>query len=172
METQQPTARKFILNYGVLLGVASIVLSVILYVLNMHMERSMVSGLLGFAIMIAVIVYGINEFKKTNGNLLSLSQALKVGVGIALIGGIIGAIYNLIFMNFIEPDFMDKMMELQIEKMVEQNPNLTQAQIDTSMEMGKKFSSPMITTAFSVIGSIFFGFVISLIAGFIMKKEQ
>lgn len=172
METQKLQSRKFIINYGLLLGLASIVLSVILYVLDMHMQQGWLTGTLSFAIMAGIIIYGINEFKKNNGGYLTLGEALKIGVGVALIAGIIGAIYQFIFMNYIEPDFLDKMMELQFEKMIEDNPDMTEEQINMSMEMGKKFSTPWITTAFSIIGSLFFGLIISLIAGLIMKKEN
>ncbi|HNU60527.1 MAG TPA: DUF4199 domain-containing protein, partial [Aquaticitalea sp.] len=61
---------------------------------------------------------------------------------------------------------------LQYEKMMEQNPNMTQEQIDMAMEMGKKFSSPWISVAFGIIGSLFFGLIISLISGLVMKKEN
>lgn len=172
METQPLTVRKFILNNGVLLGVSSVILSVIMYVMNMHLDRNWIAGTLGFVLMIIFIVMGINQFKKNNGTFLSLSQALKIGVGIAVVAGIIGTIYQLIFMNVIEPDFMDKMMEKQYEQMVESNPNMTQEQLDMSIEMAKKFSSPAITAAFSLIASAFFGLIISLIAGLVMKKEN
>ena len=56
--------------------------------------------------------------------------------------------------------------------MIEQNPNMTQDQIDMSMEMAKKFSTPAITSAFALVGSLFFGLIISLVAGLIMKKEN
>lgn len=172
METQKLPVRKFILNNGILLGVASIILSVILYVMNMHLDRNWIAGTLGFVLMIIFIVLGISQYKKSNGTFLSLSQALKIGVGIAVLAGVIGSIYQLIFMNVIEPDFMDKMLEKQYEQMIESNPNMTQEQIDMSIEMGKKFSSPLITVAFSLIGSAFFGLIIALIAGLVMKKEN
>jgi predicted branched-subunit amino acid permease len=172
METQTLPVRKFILSNGLLLGVSSIILSVIMYVMNMHLERNWIVGTLGFVLMIVFIVLGISQFKKSNGTFLSLSQALKIGVGIAVVAGVIGAIYQLIFMNVIEPDFMDKVMEKQYEQMVESNPNMTQEQLDMSMEMAKKFSSPAITAAFSLIASAFFGLIIALIAGLVMKKEN
>ncbi len=172
METQNLQARKFIINNGVILGVATILISVVMYVMNLYIEKSWIGGTLNFIVMVAVIIYGINEYKKSNGGFLTLGQAIKIGVGISLIAGILGVIYQLIFMNFIEPDFMDKMMQMQYDQMMESNPDMSQAQIDMSMEMGKKFSSPWITSAIGIISSMFFGLIISLIAGLIMKKEN
>lgn len=67
---------------------------------------------------------------------------------------------------------MTKMLEMQQQKMIETNPNLTQQQLDMAAEMGKKFSSPAITSAISIISSLFFGFIISLIASLAMKKTE
>lgn len=172
METQKLQARKFILNNGIILGVVTILISVILYVMNLHITKSWIGGTLNFIAMIVVIVYGINEYKKSSGGFLSLGQALKIGVGIALVAGILGTIYQLIFINVIEPDFMDKMMQIQYDQMIETNPDMTQDQIDMSMEISKKFTSPWVTSAFAIVGSLFFGLVISLVAGLIMKKES
>ena len=44
---------------------------------------------------------------------MSWGQGVKVGVGIAVIAGLIVVVYNYIFMTFIEPDFMMQMTEIQ-----------------------------------------------------------
>ncbi|MCK7589962.1 DUF4199 domain-containing protein [Subsaxibacter sp. CAU 1640] len=172
MEEQKPKASKFIINYGVILGIVSILISVVMYVTNLYIEKSWIAGTLSFIAMVAILIYGINEFKKNNAGFLSLGQAIKLGIGMALVAGIIGVVYNLIFVNFIEPDFMEQMMQMQFDKMVEDNPNMTQEQLEMSMEMGRKFSSPWITSAISIVGSLFLGLIISLIGGLIMKKEN
>ena len=55
--------------------------------------------------MIAFMVLGIKKVKESNEGLLSLGEGLKTGMGIALISGIVGIIYFLLFVNFIDPDF-------------------------------------------------------------------
>ena len=40
------------------------------------------------------------------------------------------------------------------------------------VEMQRKFSSPLIISAFAIVGSLFIGFVISLIGGLIVKKSR
>ena len=61
--------------------------------------------------MIVIIVLGIRNFKSVNNNLITWGQSVKIGVGIAIVSALLGIIYNLIFMNFIEPEFMNQMME-------------------------------------------------------------
>ena len=52
--------------------------------------------------MIIVIVLGIKNFKSSNNNLITWGQSVKIGVGISIISALIGIIYNLIFINFIQ----------------------------------------------------------------------
>lgn len=172
MEHETTEAKKFVLNYGVLLGILAVILGVIMYVTNAYLNPSFIYSVIGFLILIVVITLGIKAFKQENGGFLSLSEALKVGIGIAVIGGLISALWSFVLMTFIEPDFMAQTMEVTRNKMLETNPNMTEAQIDSAMEMGASFSSPWIIMAFSLIGNLFFGFIISLIAGLVMKREN
>lgn len=172
MENQPVSPKKVMLNYGLYLGLASIVLSVILYVLNMHLEQSLFQTIGGLLIIGAIVVLGISEFKKRNGNVLSLGQALKIGLGIAAVGALIGIVYTFIFMYFIEPDFMNQMGEIQREAMLEKNPNMTQAQIDNAEKMMKTFSSPWMIAIFQMISTLFIAFIVALIGGLVMKNDR
>jgi len=171
MENQPVPSKKIMLNYGLYLGIVSIIISVAVYALGMHYEQDWKNMVIGIIVMFVIIFLGIKKYKEFNSGYLTIGQALKTGIGIALIGGIIGVIYSYIFMNFIEPDFMDKMMELQQQKMIEDYPQLSDEQIETQIELMNKFSTPLISSAFQIIGSLFFGFVISLIVGFIQKND-
>ncbi len=172
MEENQPKTGKFALNFGIMLGVLSIIFALMLYMADMHYEQSWGLFAVNFAIMAGVITFGISQFKKENNGLLTLSEALKVGVGIALVGGILGVIYQMLFMNFIEPDFIQDMMAMKRKEMIAQNPNMSKEEIKNATEMMKTFSGPFISAAFALIGSLFFGLIISLFSGLILKKQK
>lgn len=172
MDNQKVEAKKFVLNYGVLLGILSIILGVVMYVTNAYLAPSFIYSVIGFLILVVVIAMAIKAYKAENGGYLGLGEALKVGIGVAVIGGIISAIWSFVLMNYIEPDFMSQMMEMQREQMVEANPNMTESQMEAALEMGAKFSSPWLVMAVSLIGNLFFGLIISLVVGLIMKKEN
>ncbi len=116
--------------------------------------------------MIIIIFLGIKKFKEFNNGYLKIGQALKTGIGIALIGAVISLIYTFIFLNYIEPNYMDEMMEIQEQAMIERFPDFTDEQIETQMEMVKKFSTAAMTTAFALIISIFFGFIMEALPNF------
>ena len=170
MEAQKTSAKKFIINYGVLLGILSVLLGAVIYITNSYTDPHWIFSVLGVVVLIGVIVYAIKAFKKANGGFLTLGEALKVGIGTALIGGLIGVIWTLLLTNVLEPDYVQQVMEVQKEKMLDQG--LSEEQIEASAEMMEKFSSPLISVAASLIGNLFFGFIISLIGGLIMQKKQ
>lgn len=171
MENNKVSTKKIIINYGVLLGITSVLLGVVMYVTNAYLDPSWIYSVVGFLILIVIISYGIKAYKTASQGYLTLSDALKIGIGIALIGGIIGAIWTFLFITVIEPNYTQQMLEAQREKLLE-NPDITEQIVDQSMAIAEKLSSPYIQIAFSIIGSLFFGFIISLFAGLIMKKKQ
>ena len=172
MENQKASIKKIALNYGVIWGLLSIVLSVIAYVTNNYIERPMWLTIAGLAIMAGIIVYGLKAFKHDNEGFLSVSESLKVGLAISLIAAIIGTVYNFIFMTVIEPDFVVQTLEMTREQMVEQNPDMTQEQMDMAMGISEKMMTPLVMSAMGIIFTLFLGFITSLIAGLIMKVNR
>ena len=172
MEENQPKTGKFSRNYGIILGVLSIVFAFMLYVAGLQYEQSISLFIVNLSIMSGVIMFGIYKFREANGNLLTISEAIKVGIGISLIGAIIGIVYQMIFINLIEPDFMANMMEAQKMEMITQNPNMSQKEIDTAVSMMEKFSGPFLSAAIGLIGGLFLGLIISFIGGLILKKQE
>lgn len=166
----QANSKSIILNYGLYLGVAGILVNVIVYAMGAHLDPHWSVSLAQGVFLVGLIVLGIKKYKEANGGFLSWGQGVKVGVGIAIIAGLIGAIYNYIFMNFIEPEFMTQLMEVQNQKLLDQG--LTEEQIEASNEMGKAFQGPLIMSAFAIIGSAIVGFIISAIAAAVMKKSE
>jgi len=172
METQKASVKKIALSYGLLLALLSIVLSVFAYVTDNYIDRPWWLSVLSMLVMIAIIVYGLKAFKNENGGFLSIGEAIKVGLAISLISGIIVAIYNYIFVTVIEPEYVTQLLEFTEEKMIADNPEMTESQLNMAMDMTEKFMSPMMMTAFAIIGTLFFGFIISLISGLILKQKR
>ena len=172
MENQKSSSKQIMLNQGLLLGVVSVLLSVSIYAMGKIYDQGIWVMLVSFAIMAVIIFMGLKKFRDGNGGLLSLGEALKIGLGISLVGAVVSIIYNQIFINFIEPDFMANMMDVAEAKMLESNPNMTDDQIETALSIQKTFSKPIIGIAMGIIGSLFFGFIISLIEGLILKRTD
>jgi len=172
MENQKASVKKIALSYGLILALLTITVSVIVYVMGMHLDQPWWQSVLNFVIMTGCIVYGLKAFKKDNGGYLSLGESLKTGLAISLIAGLIGSLFTLLFITVIEPDFATQMLDATRDKMIEQNPNLTDEQLDMTLSISEKMMSPGIMFAIGIIVSLFIGFIISLISGLILKNNR
>ena len=79
----------YALNFGIMLGMATVFFQLMLFVLDAHYQGDTLSSIIPLTLSVGFINYGIYQFKVDNLGFISLSEGLKVGVGIALISGII-----------------------------------------------------------------------------------
>tara|TARA_R110002049_G_scaffold140994_2_gene302557 strand:+ start:93 stop:617 length:525 start_codon:yes stop_codon:yes gene_type:complete len=171
MEETKPKTGKYALTYGLILGAISVAFLLMLYSLDMHYQGGpMVMGV-SLLITIAVIVIGMLQFKKDNGGFMSFGEGLKIGVGIGLIAGIIGIIFNQILAGVIDPEMMNKAMEYQRGLLME-TTKMTPEQIDTQMEGAKKFTTPSMQIVFGLVYSVVSSLLLSLIPALILKKKE
>ena len=172
MENQKITTAKTALNFGLILGGISLVYSLMLFFLDMHYQGETATSLMGYALLIGLILWAIMHFKKNNDGYISLSEALKTGVGAALISAIIVCIYTIVLIQYLDPEFLDKSIEYQKQKMLQENPEISVENVNKMFDMQKEFSGPFIISGFIIILNLFFGFIISLIVGLIIKKSK
>ena len=172
MENNSSTLKSNILQYGFLLGGISVVFALMLFFLDMHYTQESSVGIISFIITITVIVLGQYSFRKDNEGFLSFGEALKLGVGIALISSIIGVTYQVLLVTVIDPDTIPKMITIAENQLYESNPEMSQEQIDQMLEWQSKFISPKMMATFGLIGGVFIGFIISLITGLILKRNR
>lgn len=168
MENQAPS-KSIILNYGLYLGIASVLINLVNYAfgdyLKPHWSVSVLSGVL----MIAIIVFAFKKFKEINGGFMSWGQSVKIGVGVTVISAVIVIVYQQLFQNFIEPEYMQQMMMMQEQAWIDGGMN--SEGIDSAKEMMQKFQGPLISSAIGLIVAAFIGFVVSAITGAIMKQS-
>ena len=162
-------SNKITLKFGAYLGGAGVFLQIVQYLLDMHVTPHWFFSVLNYAVIISCIVWAINLHKQSREK-LSLTQALKIGVGVAVAGGFIIGVYNIVFMKFIEPGFIDQIMAEKQKIFISEGYN--EEQMSKLIEMAKKMSTPGITLAVSMISMAFLGFIISIIAGFILKRKK
>ena len=172
MDTQTPSIKSTIITFGVILGSISVAFQLMLFFLDMHYKNDSTAGIVSLIIMIGVLLYSFISLKKQNEGFLSLSEALKIGIGVSLVSALIGIVYTQILVNFLDPDTMKKSLEMSMDTMRAENPEMPQEALDTARSMQEKMSSPLIFSAVQIIFALFFGFIISLIGGLIVKKSR
>ncbi len=172
MEDQKSSPKQIMVNYGLLLGFISILMSVANYAVGNIYEPHWLMTVLGIVAPIVVIVLGLKKVKELNGGYLKLGEALKTGIGISLISAILFLVYFLIFTNFIETEFYVRSLEVKEQAIIDMYPNMSDEQLEAAIGMQEKLSGPVFTSAIILIISLFFGLIVSLIGGLIMKKTS
>ena len=102
---------------------------------------------------------------------MSFWQGVKIGVGVAVISGIIIVLFNLLLTRVIDPETMTKAMNFQREQLIE-NTEMTIEQIDAQLEIAKQFQTPAIQSAIGLLFAVIFGFLLSLIPAAILKRSE
>ena len=70
------------------------------------------------------------------------------------------------------PKTLKKGLELSMDNIRAQNPEISQEAIDGARSIQEKMSSPLILSAIQIIFALFFGFIVSLIGGLIVRKSK
>ena len=129
-----------------------------------------------FALYVFGLFFGANILSAQTADtikyVLTLGDAIKVGLAIAVIGGVISAVYSYIHYSYVYPEFIEMTLDEARLQIAERSPNMSEEQIEQTLEVSKMFTSPIFFSLMSVVGSLFFGIIISLIAGLVMKKEN
>lgn len=173
MENQPTLSKKSImLNYGVYLGFASIIINLVNYVLGDIYEPHWLVIVVSLAVTIALLVLGIKKVKEGNDGLLSLGEAIKTGLGISAVSAVIVCIYLLLFYNFIEPEYFDNMILVQERTILEKYPNMSDEQLEGAKKGAAAFANTGVNLSLTIFMSLFFGLIISLITGLIMKQTN
>jgi len=166
---QKTSLFKASLNYGLMLGGALVVYSLLLYVLGAIGNQAY--SYVSFVFYIALMVWGIKEYRdKVQAGFITYGNSFVLGFYIALIGALISAIFTFILFKLIDPSLLQTMLD-KVRMQMEEKNNMTEEQIEMAMKMTTSMMSPMWMLIWGFAGGAFFGAIISLIVSIFMKKE-
>ncbi len=117
---------------------------------------------------VAITWWAIFNFRKANGGLLSLGEAIKLGIGIALISGVIYIVYMIFLSSVLDTEFITKIAE-NGKAAAEEAGVMTSAQIDQQYQGTIDYF--WVSYPFILIINIIIGLIIGLIGGLIFKKS-
>ena len=169
MEDQTPSIKPIAYKYGVYSAMLSICGLMIMYLTNM--DKNWTLSIASIVLSVTIFYYGIKEYKSANANSLNLGEAFKVGLAIALIGGILSAIYSYIHYKLIYPEFITMQKETAYNQIVLSNPTMSPEQISQTMSITELFLTPGFFSLSAILGSLIFGLIVSLILGLVLKND-
>jgi hypothetical protein len=161
-------------KYGLILGGSLMVFPLILYGIGMDKDESMyvVSSVINIIFPALFIFLGIKEARDTVGNgYISFGNGFSTGMVISLVGGALSALFSYLYFAVLNPSMVTFIRMREEQKMIEERGMTEEnvAQLSSTMEF---WTSPAMMSAFSFLGMIILGAVLSLICAGILKKEN
>ena len=164
--------RDFILHYGTILGLISIAFALMIFFLDLHYAQENSVSLVNYGMSVLVLIIALSDYRKNSNGLLSLKDSIKMGMGVFLISSFYVSVYTIILINFLDQETLTKSLEVTEMKILEQNPEISEDQLDQILSFQEKFSTPFVIVTVLIIFSLISGFFSSLILGLILKKSR
>jgi hypothetical protein len=164
-----PTVWSKGLKGGLITGAILVVFSLVMYLIG-EATNQWLSGLFTLFSLIIGIVLTHRAFKEENEGFMTYGQGLGLGSVLGMITGLLVGIFSFIYISFVDPNVMQERLDetrYQYEEM-----GMADAQIDQSMEMVEMMVSPGMLFIFSIVGTLFYAFILSLIISAFTKNNH
>jgi FtsH-binding integral membrane protein len=156
------------LTNGLILGLVGIVYSLLMYFLNLSLNKS--QSYIFMIIQIAVLYFLLKSYRDNfKHGQITFGQSVGAGVIINVYYAVIMAIFTYILYTMIDPGLIAKQLAMAEEGMVKKG--LPQATIDAGMAFTAKIMKPGIMAFTSTIFIVIWGVIISMLVSIFIKKE-
>lgn len=147
------------IRYGALLGLILIAYFVVLVTIGADTTQGFGrwSGLLLNA---GILVLAHLYFREQGDGYMSYGQGLGIGFFTGLFSGVMYSAFFLVFVTYIDLDFMQLLQDAQRQAMEESGAS--EEQIEQGMKMAARFSTPGFLFLFSVMGTVILQMAVAL----------
>ncbi len=167
--------RNTILRYGFwsALSILGLFLISSLLLKDLSFSTQEIYGYASIIISLSFVFFGIKHFRdQENNGLLSFGKGLIIGLLISLFASITFGLYNVIYVEYIDPEFMTEYYNHSVEQI---SQTLSGEALETKlkeMEAEKNmFSSPIMNFSLMFLTVFMIGLIISLISSLILSKK-
>jgi len=165
------------LIYGFVMAFASFLLRLVLFIAGLEADPShtgaarWIGGLAGMAIAIVVLVLGIRARRNAAPPEAEFTygQAFKTGMGIQLFCAIFSPVTTYVYLAFINPHFVDLLLQASREKM--EAAGRPSEQIDQAEKVMRIFMSPVAQAIESFFAVLIIGAIVTLIVAACLRRD-
>ena len=156
------------LNNGIILGLAGIVFTLVMWFLDQTLNKTL--GYVWLLVLIVALYFMIKGYRDNSlKGFITYGQSLGAGVVITLYYAIISAVFGFILYKFIDPGLIDKMLAAAEETMVAKG--IPEAAMEQGLNFQKKLMTPGVMAISSIISTMVMGTLISLIISIFLRRE-
>jgi hypothetical protein len=169
MENQSNSVSHLAMSYGLYMGLALILNSVVFYVMGSPFNRA--STYIMYAIMIAGIALTMRAYRdNTSESGVTYGRALGLGTLQALFASLIMAFFTYVLCKIIDKTLIDKLLAVMEEQLLQSG--VTDSQADTFMPFYRKALTPLVYSLGMIFSITFWGFLFSLILAIFFQKKS
>lgn len=162
-------------RFGLMIGVASILLNILLYVYDPILLLGAGSWI-GLIICIYFMVKSVSVTRSENGGFLSLSESFKSSWLAYVLGSFISSIFMFILVNYIDPSLIESIRDAQIDalKQTSQLFNYSENQLEELISAIKDTNpSGLAQIAVTIpVSFLFPGAILAIVIAAIMKRNR
>lgn len=172
MEELKVSKNSVAIKYGVISGLISIVSFLIQDFAGLigNQEYAWIGSVVSIGVIVTIIYLAQKEFKDSGDGYMEYGEGLGLGILISVYAGIISSVFSFVYIKYVNSEFLDSIREQQIMALEEQG--LSDAQIEQASGMMDLMSSPGAFLILGLIGSVFIGFIVSLILTAFTKMSK
>ncbi|HLZ88649.1 MAG TPA: DUF4199 domain-containing protein [Puia sp.] len=169
--------KRNILIFGLIAGLILGLFTLSITILNGKGTDAPHSEIVGYTAMVVAfsfIFVGTKNFRdKYNGGVVSFGKALRIGLGITLIGSTMYVIAWMIEYYLFIPDFMDKYAAHMIHEIQASgvSPAAMNKQIAEINHMSQLYKNPVFVALFTYVEVLPVGIIISLLTSLLLKRK-
>jgi membrane-associated HD superfamily phosphohydrolase len=164
-----------VLRYGIWSALSICILFLIssLALKNLDFKTQEIYGYASIVVSLLFVFFGIKHFRDLeNSGLLSFGKGLLIGLLITLFASTTFGLYNVIYVEYINPDFMTEYYSHSVEQVSKTlSGDELQAKLKKMEEEKDMFSSPLMNFLLMFLTVFMIGFIISLISSLILSKK-
>lgn len=164
-----------VIRYGIYSAITICVLALAGWFLGKNLDYSIqeVIGYTSMVVSLLFVFFGIKHFRdKENSGIVSFGKALLIGVLISLIAALAFGILDVIYIKYINPDFMAEYYAHYVEQL---RQSLSEAEFKVEYEklqaQKEMFSNRFISFLLMAATVFIIGFIISLISALILQRK-
>tara|TARA_R110002073_G_scaffold40547_5_gene115190 strand:+ start:329038 stop:329550 length:513 start_codon:yes stop_codon:yes gene_type:complete len=164
-----------VLRYGIWSALSICVLFLIssLALKNLDFKTQEIYGYASIVVSLLFVYFGVKHFRdQKNGGLVSFGKSLLIGLLITSFASVTFGLYNVVYVEYIDPDFMTEYYNYSVEQV---SKTLSGAELQSKlaqMEDEKElFSNPIMNFSLMFMTVFMVGLIISLISSLILSKK-
>lgn len=178
MSSQSISTQSVYLKYGLILGLISIAINLVMYATGLFVQLQTGQNLglswgiggVSFLLTIALAVMACLEFRKQNNGLMSFGQGFIIVFLAILISSALSSVFQAVYTGLVDPTLMDQVFEAQRQNF--ENQGLSEEQIETAQSFGSFAKNPLFTLAVGIFSGAIIGAILALIISAIMKRDE